>query len=359
MSVISATQAVKIAVTNPAPYERAGVAAVPWSDVLAHAPSLTEDSVEVTYYGTRVPSQVDAVEKRGTSRMLVFSLPLPAGDEHYRDPTTSVVVRAAEDPPRPPHAQIAKATGNGVRLANGLLDVWFSTKARPWDDERKWFAGAASTVQIEKREFLDANAGFAWEGHDPEKRAMQIDRVRIWRPPWDEYEPAYCDFPMHDSDFELIACGAGPVRAWCTIASTAFDFDFGDLSEARRRAYNCRLYRTISLFAGSDFVFEELHVQATPDGFQRPRISSPFPRATSCPRTSGFSPRSAECRAFPTGSASAATCPPSSATASPPTRTPPPARIRHPTFRTRSTRASSGRPARRERSNPFIFSAWT
>jgi len=255
---------VQIAVTNPTPYERGGAVAVPWREIAAVAPRLDPRNVEVVYDGGVVPSQVDNVEGTDASRVLLISLArVPGGDEHYRKPTLAVVVRERREAGSFPDAALVQDTANGLRLEGSVLDVWISVDACPWNDNRTWFAGAASTIQVRKREFLDVNPRFGWEGHDPEKRAMQVDRVRIWRPPWDDHEPSYCDFPLHDRDFEIIAHGAGPVRGWCTIASAPFRFEFRDLTSEKRRAYNCRLYRSISLFADSDLLLDELHVKAT------------------------------------------------------------------------------------------------
>jgi hypothetical protein len=93
---------------------------------------------------------------------------------------------------------------------------------------------------------------------------MQIDSVRIWRPPWDNYEPTAVDFSLFHEPWTYIAAGGGPVRCWATMASPQFRLDFRPLTAGARTAYNCQLIRTISLYADADYVIEDLRVRGTP-----------------------------------------------------------------------------------------------
>jgi hypothetical protein len=147
-----------------------------------------------------------------------------------------------------------------------VLDVWFSLLAKRGD--RTCFASSAPTVQVNRFEFLDtegANKDAFW-GHDEEKRAMQIDYVRIWRPPWDPYEPTCFEWPLFHEPWTLVGAGGGPVRAWATLASPPFPFDVQTAPGGARTEYNCTLSRTLSLYADADYILEDLRVRGSAKG---------------------------------------------------------------------------------------------
>lgn len=240
--------ATKLSIRNSSPYPRGGHVEIPWDQA---------GEWEVTIGGDDYPAQADAVNGPGNPLVLSFTVPsLPPG-------THKASVRRRSVQPQGPFPG-AGARQGGVYLVNRWLDIWFSLSNQYLGHH--FFAAAAPTVQIQKFEFLDTDSANKnrFEGHDPEKRAMQLDYVRIWRPPWDHYEPPYCDFPLFNQPWTLLASGSGPVRAWATMVSPKFVFDFRALEGERRSSYNCYLYRTLSLFADAHYVMEDLRVSGTP-----------------------------------------------------------------------------------------------
>jgi hypothetical protein len=235
----------KIAIHNASPYARGGHVEMPWDG--------GDGDFEVAIGHERYPAQVDATQGAHGARTLSFTIDsLPSG-------TNSAVVR-----PRTREPEGATAAGErdgGIYLVNKHLDVWFSLA--PERGGLCCFASSAPTVQVGHFEFLDTEGANknAFRGHDPEKRAMQIDYVRLWRPPWDEHEPACCEFPLFNRPWTLVGAKGGPVRCWATLASPPIEFDVQSSSGGGRTTYNCTLYRTLSLYAGADYILEDLHLR--------------------------------------------------------------------------------------------------
>ena len=266
-----AVAGVKLWIRNGAPYSRGGIVQVPWSVVAEAIPGLSvDDELEIAFGGSVVPAQVDVIQKTSDSAVVVFALPsVGAGDEHYHSKQSAVIRRRTQ--PSPGRRASAGEREGGVYFNNDELDVWFSLSERHGGSNQR--GGAATTVQVNRFEVLDAGAAskHPFAGHDARKCAMQIDSIRMWRPPWDEYEPSYCDFSLAGQPWTLVASGGGAVRGWATLASPPFDFSFRDLTAPARCSYNCRLYRTISLFAGADYLIEDVAVRGAPVGFEGPR----------------------------------------------------------------------------------------
>jgi hypothetical protein len=260
---------VKLNIRNGMTERRDGVISMPWSAIVAaSAGRLDVDttSLRVTFDGRPMRWQLDDVSGTVSSRELVMWLEdVPGGDADYRTAVTPVVLIESGSSHSPAPRQGVTDTSNGVRLAGQALDVWISRLAEPWGNDQKWFANAATTVQISGREWLDANAGqFGWLNHDPEKRAMQLDRIHIARPPWDDYRPPFHTEVLHATDWTLVRFGTGPVRGWATFSSKIFPVTFRDMATETRHTYNCRVWRSIAMYGESNFLVDELSVRSEP-----------------------------------------------------------------------------------------------
>jgi hypothetical protein len=97
---------------------------------------------------------------------------------------------------------------------------------------------------------------------------MQVDRIHLVRPPWDERRSV--DFLPHLQHWNIVSTSVGPVRATVTIASEPFDFACKDTG-GTERTFQCSVYRAISLYGGQDFVGDEIWVKAVDPQTKRPQ----------------------------------------------------------------------------------------
>lgn len=220
----------RIAVTNPAAEARGGMVVVS-----GHLPF---DEVEAFDAGGRpLRAQIDRSDPGDRSRdelALFFDRPLPPG-------ISVVDVVEAKAPPLPPAVR-AEVHPIGVKMATPSMWLWLQTEPRL--GHRSWFGGAVTSVVLHDFEILDSFASsFAWEGHDPEKRAMQIDRVRF---------SADQEHALFREPWRVLSTTSGPVRATATIASAPFDVELLD------RRIPCSLHRRLGVSAESDVVLDEV-----------------------------------------------------------------------------------------------------
>lgn len=250
----------KLIVSNPSDFPRNGPVSVPWRPIFHATGILPEQLVLRDYRGTRLPAQVDPIDPRDPGRdVLTFFLhdAIPPGADGRGDVSAVVEVRTGA------HAGHAEGAGpragffdEGVRLANGRLDVWISLDGL---DGRPWYAGAATSVALDGLEMLDALRGYwLWTAHDPEKRCMQIDRVRLQGPEGEEW-------PVFDTRYEVLSCSDGPVRAVVALATAPFAAGGVDPASGRPRSVRCRLYRVISLDHDADYLAEEVRLEGIPE----------------------------------------------------------------------------------------------
>lgn len=261
----------EIPLFNPSDFARGGHVAVAWSSLELPGPA---GAVRVVDWEERVlPSQLDVFDPARPERSeLSFTLaePLPPGDPDYTTTSRAVRVEVVDEAVGGEEV-VAFATGEGVKLRNRRMEVWLPTVAAPGGGEHRWFAGSATSVVLfdeagdRVHEVLDAYGGV--EGdlflHDPEKRAMQLDRLEIPRAAWED--EAAQSVPLYASDYETLVAGSGPVRAITTIVSAPFLHTLRQPAGAEG-TLTCRLYREITLEAGAQHLVERLRVRAREDG---------------------------------------------------------------------------------------------
>jgi len=261
----------KLHVFNPTPdRERTDYVVTDWLPIYERAQIGPEELVVRDSAGNILPAQVDRVDPDDPSRdLLIFELknPLPPGDEHYQTPSDYVKIeRGRPDEVGPAgdlqvHVEEEGDVETGFKLLNGRLEVWFKLIPEPWKDGRGWFAGSAYSVQLDRKELLDAFP-MSWWGHDPEKRCMQVDYIEMSRPGW-EPEPMQ-RFDLFTQQYRIVpgTISRGPVRASITIASQPFRYDFHDPFTGERHDLTCELFRTITIPRRVNFAQEDMFIKA-------------------------------------------------------------------------------------------------
>src|SRR5438270_8022396 len=180
-----------LSVCNPSDYRRGGIVEVNWHkevDATRQAP----DRVTVTLDGSPLPAQIERIDPDDrTQDLLVFRIgTIDAGDADYRNGCATVVVTEGGQHTTGP--AIITAITNGLKVVNGVIDAFLHYEA--WFGAASWLGGAWTSIQVYGTEVLDSNYAVNhwvrppgtphWEGQDSEKR-LQVDSIRINRPPWD------------------------------------------------------------------------------------------------------------------------------------------------------------------------------
>lgn len=274
---------VKLTVFNPSPYKRGGIVVTqfkPIAERMGGYPDGVRVFREVSQsQRVELQAQLDRLVLDDRSRdQLVFALdePLPIGKDDYSKISAFVTVEPASAP-APPAAgdPTAEPFGNGVKFLTGPLNVWLNTAANRNRADDNWFGGAVATVQVNDFELLDALAAFFGRSHHQEKRAMQLDRVHLVRPPWDKdgsVDENLFDKPWRcvnairpDSALPSRTAATGPLRATATIVSKEFDFACKDIDQ-HERVFTCSVYRAISVFRDRDLIGEQIWVNGIIEG---------------------------------------------------------------------------------------------
>jgi hydrogenase maturation protease len=268
-----------LAVVNPSDYWRGGYVVTPWQPI-AQQFHLSPDKLILSDLRdrTHVPllAQVDQIDPNDPSRdMLVFSLPQPIPPTSGSEAIASMLIKIDRGKLRPrgagePYLEVVwdpDRRARGVRLINQRLTVWLNLVPDPENNGRNWFAGAATSIQLDHREILDPfqSATGEWMKHDPEKRCLQVAELQLPPPPHPIKSPYY-SVPLFNHAYRLVAQNEGPVRASITIASEPFDYMGPDPVTGMNRHLTCELHRVISLYAGADYLIEELVVKGKPKG---------------------------------------------------------------------------------------------
>lgn len=259
---------VKLTLRNPSPYGRSGLAVTPWQPIsdLLGGPSHVQVFREYGG-GSRVPltAQIDRLDPSDPSRdELVFALDRDAesGKDDYTEDSGSIVVE-----PGPPQQSTSgprvNALYDGVQFTNQHLFAWLNTSVTHNASNNPWFGGAMTSVRWDGRELLDPIADDFGFTHDPDKRALQIDRIHLVRPPWDE--DGSFDELVFNKPWMSVAVNEGPLRATATIISWPFDFTCHDVDQ-KARTFKCSVHRAISIFNDSDIIAEKLWVRGDADG---------------------------------------------------------------------------------------------
>jgi len=261
---------IKLQIYNPSQYPRAGTLTVPWELICRKAGVPPGEVVVHDEYGNALPTQVDYAAQPCSARAtLVFSLAreVSPGPEDYSAPSSYVTVERGRPAEPGPHPEVVKVgePPHELRLMNEEMQIHFNLNPSPWGDGRDWYAGSATSVQIGRQEILDTFRSILnWLDHDPEKRCMQVDQIKMPRPPWDG--AAWQQVSLFDRPYSFVASSVGQIRAAVVIASEPFDYTYFDPVINQSRRLKCSLHREISLCRGADFVAEELRLRGVYDG---------------------------------------------------------------------------------------------
>lgn len=272
---------VKLTLRNPSPYARQGFVVRQWQSVAkalgvrARGATVSREVDPRDEKTAVVPllAQVDRLDPRDRFHdQLVFKLdaPLGPGDEHYQTDSGKVRVAAAKSNP-PAAGATATRFFTGVKFNNQHLEVWLNTDAVKYKHKPKdsFYGGAVTSVILQNQDFpplvhnleaLDAVTvrGGVFPPH-PEARAMQIDRIHLVRPPWDDRRSV--DFYPFKEHWKIVSVSEGPVRAVATIMSAPFEFRCKDI-DGTDHVFRCNLYRTVSLYDDADWIGDEFWVKA-------------------------------------------------------------------------------------------------
>lgn len=249
-------------VFNPSSYPRLGNVTVAWKPV-HEATLITPEKLVIHDGQDPLPAQVDRIDPADPARdelsFRVEHLLEPGNSEYQGEPVGRLALGEGGLPAGSVSGLEVTPGAGGFKLVNRRLSAWFNVQAAPWEPGRNWFGGAATSILLDGGEMLDFND--MW-GHDPEKRGLQPDWLELARPAWDP-EPLL-RVPLFDRDYEIMAKSVGPVRAFVTLASAPFDYDYTDSPGGKNRRLSCRLYRVLSLFADADYLSEDFYVKGVP-----------------------------------------------------------------------------------------------
>ncbi|OUL37142.1 hypothetical protein BV372_03865 [Nostoc sp. T09] len=265
-----------LTVFNPSNYWRSGICSIPWQAIAQQFQISPEELVlsdlrDLSYQP--LSAQIDRIDPEDPSRdTLVVQLPQPIPPGTEDNVLASTFIRVDRGKPIPlgigePYLEIVYGSDRrerGVRFVNNRLIIWFNLIPAPEDNERNWFSGSASSVQLDRQEMLDPfpAAMGEWVGQDPEKRCMQVNKLQL--PGLSYPKSPYYQVSLFNHSYRLVSHSNGPVRATITIASEPFDYMGPDPITGHNRHLVCELYRVISLYAGADYLIEELFVKGKP-----------------------------------------------------------------------------------------------
>ncbi|MBF2063088.1 MAG: hypothetical protein IGS39_01440 [Calothrix sp. C42_A2020_038] len=276
-----------LAVFNSSNYPRSGIVTLPWQPVYEQFNIPPEELVlsdlrDLSH--TPINAQVDCIDPDDPQRdTLIFSLQksIPAGSE--KDMLINGFIkldRGRQMPQNLSESSLEVVYGadgreRGVRLANSRLIVWFNLIPAPEDNERNWFSGSATSIQLDQEEILDPfrAARGQWLGQDPDKRCMQVAGIRL--PGASDLKSPYYQVHLYNHSYRLVSQSKGSVRTSITIASEPFDYMGADPVTGYNRHLVCELYRVISLHAGADYLVEELFVKGKPKAEEDKLTGSP------------------------------------------------------------------------------------
>jgi hypothetical protein len=258
----------KLSVFNPSQYRRGGYVTVPWQPIQKRTGIDPKNVVLLDKSDQLLRVQVDHLDESDTSRdtfsfLLVDAI--PPGAEDYSVPSAFLRLDEGSPPSSPAskgtHVPNLQTTEDGVELWNDTLFVSLCLSPSRGKDRNNWYAGSADSVRLYGKEILDAWMAelVGWGGHDPEKRCMQVDKLQLWNPAWKDRP--FEERSMFDCPYRLVSQCLGPVRAAVTIASSPFYYQYSDPFTRQPEQMECKLYRIISLYAGANYVLEELYVK--------------------------------------------------------------------------------------------------
>ncbi|MUG98569.1 hypothetical protein F7734_42275 [Scytonema sp. UIC 10036] len=258
---------------NPSNYYRSGYITVPWYPIYQEFQIPPEELVlrdlrDLSY--TPISAQVDRIDPEDSSRdVLVFLLQKAIPPGANDNTLASGFIRLDRGNPMPaklgePSVEIVygdSGEARGVRLANNRLIVWFNLIPDPENMGRNWFSGSATSVQLDHQEILDPflAARGEWLGQEPEKRCIQVAELLL--PGLSHPKSPSYHVSLFDRAYRLVSQSSGFIRSSITIASEPFDYIGAAPDTGNNRHLVCELYRVISLYAGVDYLTEELFIK--------------------------------------------------------------------------------------------------
>jgi len=271
---------VRLTLRNPSPYGREGIVVRQWQPVAkalgvrARGARVARELNPADARSDMVPlaAQVDRLDPRDRFHdQLVFRLDakIPSGEEHYKKVSGGVrVTSAAKNDP--PGGATVEQFYTGVKFRNQHLEVWLNTSADKHKKDDLFYGGAVTSVILYNQEFtrhvfnlealdaITARGGGFLRVH-PEARAMQVDRIHLVRPPWDE-RGSFDVYP-YKRPWRTVSVSVGPVRAVATIMSAPFKYRCKDAGGAEA-VFRCNVYRAVSLYDNADWIGDEIWVKA-------------------------------------------------------------------------------------------------
>jgi len=274
---------VRLALFNPSTYPRRGNVTVDWETIRGRVPIKPEELVIRDDAGRRLPCQLDPGPfdlDPANPKTLSFTLAgelRSVGRDDYDPayPAAHVTLdRLHPGDPEVPAMVRTEASDvwdgdrvRGVKLRNGLLEVWILIVPAPYLAAENWFSGAATSVVVANqkgsREALDSYPHYH---HANEKRVLQVDRLWLPCPAWGP--ASRCEVSLFNRPYDVVSRSDGPVRATVTLKSSPFEYSYSSRSSNREEKLTCRLFRVLSLYAGAEHVMDELFVRGSPDGNQ-------------------------------------------------------------------------------------------
>ncbi len=260
----------KLYIFNPSPYSRKGQITLPLQEISERMRPLLENLeswVLRDEWGNQLPYQIDCIDPEDPCRdTLSFRVQnwIPPGPTDYSSASTFVTVEQGVPEIRfgnEPCLEIlwgADGKARGFRLSNRRLIVWFNLIPDPENNGQDWYAGAATSVQLDHQEILD-HFMLDCTSHDPEKRCMQVERVELWDTSGNKLISQTIE--LFNQSYDLISYSIGSIRATVTIASKPFDCNYPDHKLNKPRQLRYRLYRVISLSIGAEYIIEEIFVK--------------------------------------------------------------------------------------------------
>lgn len=264
----------KLAVFNPSNYERRGFVSTPWQPIYKQTGIAPEKLVLRDAVGNRLQCQVDQIDPSDSSQdTLTFLLDtdICPGPEDYSRISVLVSVDQGEplsDKLFEPRMETYSGT-RGIKLFNKHMEIWFNLLSGLNNDSQNWYAGSATTVLLDGKEFLDTtqidSSGVDhWLTHDPNKRCMQIEQLKLMRPAWETTVDE--QISLYNCQYQLVQKSCGPIRATFTVASSPFYYNFFDPMVGKECNMMCRLYRVVSLYAGTQYLMEDMYIKGNIGG---------------------------------------------------------------------------------------------
>jgi len=257
-----------LSIFNPSNYQRAGHIIMPWQAIQEKTGLHPQEIILRDSNGQCLPYQIDSMDPNDASLdTLAFSLlqPVQPGPADYAAASDSVsiergsaTIEHAVEMPLVVTPETTNEQERVVGLTNSRISAWFNLLPTTGQLEANWYAGAATSIRLDDLEMLEAfKAINNWQGHDPEKRCIQIEQIQLLHPKGD---PA---IDLFNRPYQLLAHSAGPVRATITLASSPFEYSFytDDTIPERDEVRQLQLYRILSLYSGADYIIEDLFLK--------------------------------------------------------------------------------------------------